>query len=64
VHRILRHELAHIDDVERSTETYLRRLASTHFESLQQCRDTAMAQRNAITAVIGEFARHSFEVRR
>jgi hypothetical protein len=64
VHHIYTHEMAHLDDVQRSMEAYVHRIAVTPFASLQQCRETADLERSRIAEVTRTFARQSFEVRR
>lgn len=58
------HELAHIDDIRRSMERYVRRIAAMPFPSLEQCRGSADLERSRIADVMRSFAEASFEVRR
>ena len=64
VRHIYRHEMAHIDDVQRDVESYVRRIATTRYPSLEACRATVELEQERIADVTRSFARKSFEVRR
>ena len=63
-HRLLQHELAHVDDFHRAAEAYARSLAERRFPSVVACRAVALQEEAAFGARMSGVGRQSVALRR